>query len=56
MELVPQLLGLQIHFGIVLDVVILGGWRPGREGPEGEAREEAGVAIGGVKTVGGPKT
>ena len=55
-ELVPELLGLQIHFRIVLDVVILWGRRSGREGPEGEAREEAGVAIGGVKTVGGPKT
>ena len=55
-ELVPELLGLEIHFWIVLDIVILRRRRPGREGSEGEAGEEAGVAIGGVKTVGGPKT
>ena len=55
-ELVPELLGLEIHFGIILDIVILRGRRPRREGSEREAGEEAGVAIGGVKTVGGPKT
>ena len=55
-ELVPELLGLEIHFGIILDIVILRGRRPRREGSEREAGEEAGVAVGGVKTVGGPKT
>ena len=54
MELVPELLGLEIHFRVVLDIVILRGRRPGREGSEGEAGEQARVAIGGVKTVGGP--
>ena len=56
MELVPELLGLESHFRIVLDIVILWGRGPGREGSEGEAGEEARVAIGGVKTVGGPET
>ena len=54
MELVPELLGLEIHFRVVLDIVILRGRRPGREGSEGEAGEQAGITIGGVKTVGGP--
>lgn len=56
MELVPELLGLEIHFRIVLDIVILRGRGPGREGSEGEAGKQAGITIGGVKTVSGPET
>ena len=55
-ELVPELLGLEIHFRIVLDIVILRGRGPGREGSEGEAGEQARITIGGVKTVSGPET
>ena len=54
MKLVPELLGLEIHFGVVLDIVILRGRGPGREGAEGEAGEEARVPVRGVKAVCGP--
>ena len=55
MKLFPKLFRFQVHFRIVLDVVILRGRRPGGEASraEREAGEEAGVAVGGVEAVGG---
>ena len=56
-ELLPQLLVLEGHLGIVLYVVLLWGRRPqGREpGSEGQPGEVPGVPVGRAEGVGGPE-
>lgn len=53
MELVPELLVLQGHLWIVLDIIVLRRGHPRREPTEREAREHALVAGGGGEGVGG---
>ena len=55
MKLLPELLGFQCHFGIILNIVIFGGRRPRGKSTKWKSRKKARVSVCRVKTVGGPK-